>query len=549
MRTTRLFTALAVAVLALTASSCYTQLETVHTDDGYYSRADYSEVDRTVSGERSLQQNRDQVVSEEDYLLGYDDGWEDAEAYYFKDYEAKRWYQNYGVSLAHDPYLRNYIAHDAYRPYRGYYFYSPYRFADPYFTFWPSYSWRWNMRFGIHVGFGWGWHSPYYAFYDYYTYPHYYPYYGGWGYWGHRPFYSGVFYYNYASINTTRNYGPRGTGLVSRGSETIRRTRSNARVSDRTFRTRSDIRSNARDRNVSRVRGTVGSRSSDRSTVRNRSAERRTNRGTVNRSRSSSSNRGTVNRSRSSSSNRGTVNRSRSSSSNRGTVNRSRSSSSSRGSVNRSRSSSSNRSSANRSRSSSRDRSDAYRSSLNSREMRSGSAQQRVNRDAVLQNRRSGTADYRSSRSNTVQRNREAAESKRRAILMSREQYMRNQQPRQINSNRSELSRRSRVLNSIRNRISTTNAERQDYTPYDRNMVDRVIRKREALNRIRDARSFMKSIGRSSSRSSSSRGTVGSSSRSGRSSTGVRSSGSRSSSSRGTSSRSRSSSSGSRGNN
>ncbi|MDR9364798.1 MAG: hypothetical protein RI575_05645 [Balneolaceae bacterium] len=343
MRHSKKITTFLIAVLAMTATSCYTQLRTTYSSypgNGYYSSD--SNTERVASSERSVEERGDQVVNEEDYTLGYDDGWSDAEAYYFKDYEAKRWYEEYGATLAHDPYVRHYTLNHYYG--RGY---SP--FHSYYYPHYPYYSYfdSWNFSIGFH--FGWGWNSwrhryAYHPFYDYYAYPGYYPYYGGYYGWGYRPYYGNTFVIYNGSRGTSRNYGPRNNGLSSRGSETVRRTRSDARV--RNTANRSDIRSNARSRNVSttRSRGTVNrssgtTRSRSSSTVRSRSGSNSNSRGTVNRGSSNRSrSNGTVNRSRSSSSSRsnGTVNRSRSSSNNRsnnGTVNRSRSSSQSRANV------------------------------------------------------------------------------------------------------------------------------------------------------------------------------------------------------------------------
>lgn len=345
---------LSVAILAMTATSCYTQLKTTY--DPYYSGGSYHSgtTDRASSGDRSLEERGEQVVNEEDYTLGYEDGWEDAEAYYFKDYEAQRWYEQYGATLARDPYARRVIVNNYYglngyySPYYSHYYphYNPY-------SYWAS---RWNFSVGF--GFGWGNFYPhnygYYSYYSPYAYPGYYPYYGYGGYWGWggygNPYYGGIVVVKNGSKG--RHYGPRNTGLISRGSGTIRRTRDDARV--RNTADRRTVRSEARSNQVSRSRGTVNrstdSRSRSSSTVRSRSGNSSNSRGTVNRGSSSNRSRGssgTVNRGSSNSSrSNGTVNRSRSSSSSRsnGTVNRSRSSSRDNGTVNRGRSSNNSRS-------------------------------------------------------------------------------------------------------------------------------------------------------------------------------------------------------------
>lgn len=326
MRHSTKFTTFLIAVLALTATSCYTQLYTTTPSGsgGYY--ASPSETERVTSGDRSLEQRGDEVVSEEDYTLGYDDGWSDAESYYFKDYEAQRWYEEYGATLAHDPYVRHYTLNH-YRYTRGF---SPYH--SYYYPHYPYYSHvdSWSFSLGFHVGWGWNHWYPHYRYnpyYDYYAYPGYYPYYGGYWGWG-RPYYGNTIVIYNGSRGTARNYGPRGNGLTSRGSAVDRRTRSDASV--RNTAPRRSVRSDARDRNITntRSRGTINrssgtTRSRSSSTVRSRSGNSSNSRGTVNRSGSSRSRSSgnTVNRSRSSSSrDNGTVNRSRSSNQSRANV-------------------------------------------------------------------------------------------------------------------------------------------------------------------------------------------------------------------------------------
>lgn len=335
MRHSTKITTFLIAVLALTATSCYTQLYSTHpsSSGGYYSST--SDNERVASGNRSLEERSasDEVVNEEDYTLGYDDGWEDAEGYYFKDYEAQRWYEEYGINLAHDPYVRHYtLNHYAYT--RGY---SPY--YSYYYPYYPYYSHvnSWSFSLGFNVGWGYSHWYPHYGYrynpyYGYYAYPGYYPYYGNYWGWGYGAYYGNTVVIYKGSRGTARNYGPRGNGLTSRGSAVTRQTRSDARV--RNTAPRSSVRSNARSRNVSntRSRGTVNrsgtTRSRSSSTVRSRSGSSSNSRGTVNRSGSSS-------RSRSSGS---SVNRSRSSSSSsrsrgNGSVSQSRSSSQSRTNV------------------------------------------------------------------------------------------------------------------------------------------------------------------------------------------------------------------------
>lgn len=519
MRHSTRITSFLIAVLAITATSCYTQLKTTYDTypaNGYYSSSDG---ERVVSGERSLDERGDEVVNEEDYTLGYDDGWSDAEGYYFKDYEAKRWYEEYGATLAHDPYVRHQVVHHnyytrGYSPYHSYYYYPHY----PYYShaYWSS---RWTFGLGFHVGWNhWYPHYAYNPYYDYYAYPGYYPYYGGYRGWGYGgPYYGNTFVIYNGSRGTSRNYGPRGNGLTSRGSDVDRRTRSDARV--RNTANRSDVRSNARSRNVSstRSRGTVNrssgtSRSRSSSTVRSRSGSSNS-RGTVNRSGSSS-------RSRSS----GTVNRNRSSSSgSSGTVNRSRSSSSSRsnGTVNRSRSS--NRSQAN-----------------------IGNEGVIISRgNSIITNREN---DHRRS----VVNQRSSANTRSRSATINN-RIQENTTDRSRVESRLPQNRRERSLNSLRSRLLDQKAEspNQHYTPPSRSRSSSIFDNRVVRDVVKSAigtsrsRSSNSSYGRSSS-SSSSRSSSVSRSRSNNSSRStVRSSRSSSSSkSRGSSSsRSRSSSS------
>ncbi|PWN06856.1 hypothetical protein DDZ15_06160 [Rhodohalobacter mucosus] len=344
------------------ASSCYTQLETVDRRgyDGYYPATQRAAPERRAP----VEERADEIENVEDYELGYEDGWVDAESFYFVDEETRDWYLEHGASLAHTKshsYRSNYM-----RPYDPDWFYSPYH----YYTYYGVPHWR--HGFSIHFGwsrpwgyFGFGSHfayNRYYygGFYDYgyYRYPFYDPFYYG-GYWSgwygyyNRPV---VIYNN--NIVSNRNYSARSTGLASSRRSTINRTRPDINSS------RSAVRANARSSRIdsrSAARSTVRSRgTSTRSSVGSRSTGRTTNRGTVNRSGSSSrGSSGSVGRTRSNNRSSGSsVNRSRSNNnrSSGSSVNRSRSSNRSSGSaVNRSRSSSrSSGSSASRSRSNNR---------------------------------------------------------------------------------------------------------------------------------------------------------------------------------------------------
>lgn len=314
-------------------SGCYTQVKTVHSDRGYYPASTQPAPDRRAP----VEQRQGQIVNEEDYVLGYEDGWDDAEEYYFKDYEAKEWYLNYGINLAHDRHVRRSYSsvHHHYYPYHFSSWYTPpfYRYYGPAYYGHSYFAVRF-YRPHFSIGFGWGFHDPYRFYYDPYSY--YGSFYGGHsvfnGYYG-RP----VIVYNTRTVQ--REYGPRSTGLASRGN-TVRNR--NASVQN----SRSAIRSNARSTQVTRSRSAVSNTRSS-SSIRSRATSRTNSRSTVNRSRTNTNrSSGTVNRTRSNNRSSGSVNRSRSGSNNRssGSVSRSNSSSRSSGaSTNRSRSNNNNR--------------------------------------------------------------------------------------------------------------------------------------------------------------------------------------------------------------
>src|SRR5690625_2266699 len=305
-------------VLTLFLSGCYTQLQVA---ERYPGTAVRIETERGVYGQAALADRSGEIISEEDYSIGYEDGWVDAELYYFKDYKNRDWYANIGSEIANTSRARNAATNDCH-----YYGFHPYYYDHIAFYLYP-----YSRHFGPHFGFNfhWGWGSPYSA-HGYYAYPGYYPYYGSyWGY--HRPYY-GYYHNQYVYVNrrSAENYGPRTSALSSRsrGNALTRSTRSASSVSNNATRTRSSVRTDSRTRQVESSRGTV-----------NRSRSTTRNSGTLNRgSTGSNSSRGTVNRSRSTSRSSGTVNRSRSTSRSSGTVNSSRSTSrSSSGTASRSR--------------------------------------------------------------------------------------------------------------------------------------------------------------------------------------------------------------------
>ncbi len=473
-------------------SGCYTQVKTVHSDRGVHP----APADRQAP----VDQRAGQIVSEEDYVLGYEDGWDDAEEFYFKDYEAKQWYLDHGINLAHNPNVRRayYSSVHHHHHYFGSYYYPPYfhRYYSPA---------RWHFSLGFHYGwyrpfhsFGWAYYSPY-RFYDpFYSY---YGYYGG-GYWGYGGWYTRPIVV-YSTRTVRRDYGPRSTGLATRGN--VVRNRGVA-----TTGSRSAIRSNARSSQVG-SRGTVN-RTTTRSAIRSNASSRTDSRGTVNRSSSTNRSTGTVNRTRSNNNSSGSVNRTRSSSNNRssGTVNRNNSNNRSSGSsANRNRSNNDNRQAAVQNENQrtrtviSTRNSDPVRVDEGRTINRSNLEVNRVvNRTAVQNRIRSAEVDTRLS-----------SPAQRREALNNRN------------------SRSSSILGSIGRAVLNSNGIN---TSTNFRSSNRSSSSRSTVNRSSNSRSSSGTVNRSSSNRSSS----GSS---------VRSSNNRSSSS-GTSSRSRSSSSNNRGN-
>lgn len=254
--------------LMLTASllftGCYTQFEvierTVVVPDVQRQASDrYTE--RVVGKDDRHDDGEVVIQNEEDYTLGYEDGWEDAESYYFKDYETARWYKEHGVSLSDGVVvIHNYYELDPYyhgwvNPYFG--FRSGY-FGHPVYAGWGwnvgwhsgwSY-WGWNVGYGYGYGFG---YSPYYTVYPW----------GGWGspWGGYAWWYDPYYRYGYGSSGY---YG--GVVEVERRTRTPRSTgmRSGATFSGRT---RVSDTSGSLQSSVNRTRSS--SRSTLRSVVRN----------------------------------------------------------------------------------------------------------------------------------------------------------------------------------------------------------------------------------------------------------------------------------------
>jgi hypothetical protein len=239
MKSTLLTHTFVLLFTALFASSCYTQLQTTErvAHDGYYASGQRTAPERRAP----VEERADEIENVEDYELGYEDGWVDAEAYYFVDEEAREWYLEHGASLAYTKPYRSYHTYRAYhwRPYDSAWFYSPYH----YYTYYGVPHWRYG--FSIHFGWGrpwYGWaHSSRYYGLAYYRYPFYDPYYydaywGGW--YGYGYYNRPIVIYNNNTI-TNRSYSPRSTGLASSGRSSINRNRPDISSS------RSAVRSNA----------------------------------------------------------------------------------------------------------------------------------------------------------------------------------------------------------------------------------------------------------------------------------------------------------------
>src|SRR5690625_1173841 len=260
------FPALSVVALLL-FTGCYTQLETIHPERAYRpAPKEHIDQRRDAAVDRRLSEYDGE---EGDYLYGYEegvydgfvDGWTEAEAYYFLDYDTRDWYYQ-----------------NRYRPLHRHY-YSFYGYGYPYHPYAYHNPWYGHHRFQFSIAFGTGfWHDPWYSpwgphYYDFYSpYAYYrYPVYGyGAPYYGH-PFYHARFYVDYTHIQVQpRTYAARSTGMS--GSGLTNRTNRGERVSA----TGSSIRSTGRS-------GTAV-RSSSATVNRSGSVERQRSSGSVNRS-------------------------------------------------------------------------------------------------------------------------------------------------------------------------------------------------------------------------------------------------------------------------
>lgn len=313
-----------ILTAAFLLTGCYTQFEVVE-------RTVYIPVDSNASSQslsdrveqRSTQsgEERQVIEHEEDYTLGYEDGWEDAESYYFKDYESAQWYKEKGITLSGQTVVHNhYYADPFYTSWNSPWYNSWYGFYGP-GSYWGGGFWAGNY-WGGYAGWGWrwGWGYPSFAYAPwggYTVYP-----WGGWGYpsYGFGGYYYGGyyggFYGGYVVDNEVRDRTARSTGFRS-GSVLSGRTRvvggeqTSVQGSTRTL--RSDLRANVRSsirgntsRTTSRSGNTVRSGTSTRSSsinrVRSSNSTGRSSSGTVRSGSSTRSSSGSRVRSNSSSS-------------------------------------------------------------------------------------------------------------------------------------------------------------------------------------------------------------------------------------------------------
>src|SRR6056297_2373836 len=168
MNTSTIKSILLALFAGIFATGCYTQLETVERGQATYN-APASTSTTTQQPQRQRPQEpvrterperAEQIVNEEDYELGYEDGWEDAESYFFKDYETEQWYNDQGATLSHgtgSTVINNYYG------YNDPFYSSPYYYSHyPYYRHYGYPTFRYGFSFSI----GWGWAYSPYRFYD-----------------------------------------------------------------------------------------------------------------------------------------------------------------------------------------------------------------------------------------------------------------------------------------------------------------------------------------------------------------------------------------------
>lgn len=206
---------------------CYTELQVMDWSKSGSSAAApgqrYS--DPAVSSQpRSESSQTEMMVQESEYLEGYEDGvedgWADAESYFFKDYESQQWYRDREINIWGPTYINT---HGSAWGSPSWGWRSTFSYYDP---FWDPY---WDSGFSFHFGWNswnswnrWGYWDPWYSWNSWgYGYPYgysTYPSYGyGWGwnnYWIQNNFYF-PYTSNYYKERALRDYGPRSTGLSS----------------------------------------------------------------------------------------------------------------------------------------------------------------------------------------------------------------------------------------------------------------------------------------------------------------------------------------------
>lgn len=211
---------------------CYTELQvmdrTDRTDRGPVTstpsqRPAYKEPSSTV--QPSVTEGEYSDLNEgSTYLEGYEDGvedgWADAESYFFKDYESEQWYRDREINIWGPTYIQAGVPSWG-SPSWGWRstmsFYDP--FWDPYWNSGFSFSFGWNSwnnwnRWGYWDPWS-SWNSWSFGYpYGYTTYPSY-----GYG-WGWNNYWIQNNYYfpytsSYYKERALRDYGPRTTGLSS----------------------------------------------------------------------------------------------------------------------------------------------------------------------------------------------------------------------------------------------------------------------------------------------------------------------------------------------
>ena len=222
MKTNHSSLILITLISVLFFGGCYTELQVVdHTDRTSNSTQEpRRESSAAVSPKGNQDLGQDVTITDQsDYLQGYEDGvedgWSDAESYFFKDYESEQWYKDREINIWGPTYINSMGPSWGWQNTWNYY--------DP---FWDPY---WHSGFSFHFGWSswnrwdrWGYWDPWSSWnswsfgypYGYTTYPSY-GYGWGWGnYWIQNNYYF-PYTSNYYKERALRDYGPRSTGLSS----------------------------------------------------------------------------------------------------------------------------------------------------------------------------------------------------------------------------------------------------------------------------------------------------------------------------------------------